>query len=138
VKRLELLKQLMPRAVRIAIVQQPGNPAHSLFIKEIEPTAGLLGFNYQIFEARGSEDLEPNFALMQQWPADAIFVLDDATFIAYRAGMALVAARHRLPLICGFREMAEAGCLFCYSVSIKGFGLSFPAGLLAIADEVIE
>src|SRR5262249_23080346 len=94
VKRLELLQQLIPQAVPFALLQQPGNPAHVLFIKEIKPTAGLLGFNYRIFETRGSEDLQPNFALMQQWPADAIFVLDDATFIAYRAGMARVAARY--------------------------------------------
>jgi len=46
-------------------------------------------------------------------------VLDDATFIAYRAGIAEAAARHRMPLICGFRELAEAGCLFSYSVSLK-------------------
>ena len=119
VKRLELLKEVMPQAVRIAILQQPANPAHPIFIKEIEPTAGLLGFNYRILEVPGSEEFESNFAMMRQWPADAIFVLDDATFIAYRAGIAEAAARHRLPLICGFREMADAGCLFSYSVSLK-------------------
>jgi putative ABC transport system substrate-binding protein len=119
VKRLELLKEVMPQAVRIAILQQPANPAHPVFIKEIEPTAGLLGFDYRILEVPGSEDFESNFAMMRQWPADAIFVLDDATFIAYRAGIAEAAARHRLPLICGFREMAEAGCLFSYSASLK-------------------
>jgi putative ABC transport system substrate-binding protein len=119
VKRLELLKEVMPQAVRIAILQQPANPAHSLLIKEIEPTAALFGFTYRIWEVRGSEDLEPSFALMRAWPADAIFVLDDATFIASRAGMAAAAARHRLPLICGVREMTEAGCLFSYAASIK-------------------
>ena len=119
VKRLEILKQVTTKAARIAILQQPANPAHSLFIKEIEPTAALFGFTYRIWEVRGSEDLEPSFALMRAWPADAIFVLDDATFIASRAAMAAAAARHRLPLICGAREMAEAGCLFSYSASIK-------------------
>jgi putative tryptophan/tyrosine transport system substrate-binding protein len=119
VKRLELLKEVMPQAVRIAILQRPDNPAHPMFIKEIEPTAGVLGFTYRILEVRGSEDFEPTFTLMRAWAADAIFVLDEATFIAYRAAMAAAAARHRLPLICGFREMAEAGCLFSYSVSLK-------------------
>jgi ABC-type uncharacterized transport system substrate-binding protein len=104
VKRLELLKEFMPQAVRIAILQQPANPAHPMFIKEIEATAGLLGFTYRILEVRGSEDFEPSFASMRAWPADAIFVLDDPTFIASRAGIAETAARHRLPLICGFRE----------------------------------
>jgi putative ABC transport system substrate-binding protein len=119
VKRLEVLKEVMPQAVRIAILQQATNPAHPMFIKEIEPTAGVLGFTYRILEARGSEDFEPSFALALAWPADAIFVLDDPTFVSYRVGMAQAAARHRLPLICGFREMTEAGCLFSYSVSIK-------------------
>ena len=119
VKRLELLREVMPQAVRIAILQQPANPGHPIFIKEIEPAAGLLGFIYRIWEARGSEDFAPSFALMRAWPADAIFVLDDASFIAARAGMAAAAADHRLPLICGFREMTEAGCLFSYSASLK-------------------
>ena len=99
-KRLELLKKVMPRAIRIVILQQPGNPLHSMFIKEIEPAAGLLGFSFRILQARGSEDFEPSFALMRAWRADAIFVLDDASFIAARAGMAAAAADHRLPLIC--------------------------------------
>jgi putative ABC transport system substrate-binding protein len=119
VKRLELLKEVMPQAVRIAILQKLGNPSHPMFIKEIEPAAGQLGFTYRILQVRGSEDFEPSFTLMRAWPADAIFVLDDATFIASRAGMAAAATRHRLPLICSFREMAEAGCLFSYSANIK-------------------
>jgi len=119
VKRLELLKEVMPQAARIAILKKSGNPAHPMFIKEIEPTAGLLGFTYRTFEAQGSEDFEPSFASMRAWPADAIFVLDDPTFIASRAAMAQAAARHRLPLICGVREMTEAGCLFSYATSLK-------------------
>ena len=119
VKRLELLKEVMPQAVRIAILQQPANPAHSLFIKEVEPIAGVLGLTYRVLQVHGLENFEPSFASMRAWPADAVFVLEDATFIASRAAMAAAAARHRLPLICGVREMAEAGCLFSYSASIK-------------------
>jgi putative ABC transport system substrate-binding protein len=119
VKRLEILKQVITNAARIAILQQPANPAHSLFIKEVEPIAGVLGLTYRILQVHGLEEFEPSFASMRAWPADAVFVLDDATFIASRAAMAAAAARHRLPLICGAREMAEAGCLFSYSASIK-------------------
>jgi putative tryptophan/tyrosine transport system substrate-binding protein len=119
VKRLEILKQVITKAARIAILQQPANPSHSLFIKEVEPTAGVLSLTYRIFQVRGLEEFEPSFASMRAWPADAVFVLDDATFIASRAAMAAAAARHRLPLICGVREMAEAGCLVSYSASIK-------------------
>jgi ABC-type uncharacterized transport system substrate-binding protein len=98
------------------------------------PIAGVLGFTYRILRVRGSEDFEPSFASMRAWPADAIFVLDDATFIASRAGMA-AAARHRLPLICSFREMAEAGCLFSYSANIKD--MSFVDKILKGANQPI-
>src|SRR5262249_54422271 len=110
VKRLEILKQVMPKAARIAILQPPANPAHSLFIKEVEPIPGGLRLSYRSLQVHRLEDFQPSFASMRAWPADAVFVLDDATFIA---------ARHRLPLICGAREMAEAGCLFSYSASVK-------------------
>jgi putative ABC transport system substrate-binding protein len=119
VKRLELLKEVMPRAVRIAILQHPGNPAHHIVIDEIQPTANSLNLTYRIFEAPRSEDFERSLALMQEWSADAVIVLDDPAFISYRAVMADSAARQRLPLICGFREMTEAGCLFSYAVSLK-------------------
>jgi putative ABC transport system substrate-binding protein len=109
----------MPQAVRIAILQQPGNPAHPMFIKEIDPTARSLALTFRIFEASRSEDFDRIFALMQEWPADAVIVLDDSVFISYRAIMAEFAARHRLPLICGFQEMTQAGCLFSYSIDLK-------------------
>jgi putative tryptophan/tyrosine transport system substrate-binding protein len=118
-KRVELLKEVMPQTARIAILQQPGNPAHPIFIDEIRPIANSLNLIYRIFEARRSEDFEPSFALMREWPADAVIVLDDSAFISYRAVMAESAARHRLPLICGFQEMTQAGCLFSYAASIK-------------------
>jgi putative ABC transport system substrate-binding protein len=52
-------------------------------------------------------------------PADAVIVLDDSVFISYRVVIAELAVRHRLPLICGFQEMTEAGCLFSYSIDLK-------------------
>src|SRR5262249_57043911 len=87
-KRLELLKEVMPQTARIAILQQPGNPAHPIFIDEIQPIANSLNLTYRIFEARRSEDFERSFALMREWPADAVIVLDDSAFISYRAVMA--------------------------------------------------
>jgi len=117
-KRLEFLKEVMPQAARIAILQHPGNPAHRVFIEEIQPAANSLKLIYRIFDTR-SEDFERSFALIREWPADAVVVLDDPSFISYRAAMAAAAAHHRLPLICGAREMAEAGCLFSYAASIK-------------------
>jgi putative ABC transport system substrate-binding protein len=118
VKRLELLKEVMPQAVRIAILQQPANPAHPVFIKGIEPTAGLLGFNYRILEAPGSEDFEPNFAMMREWPADAIFVLDDATLVRQRARKLL---RLRVATSAGPVPSSNRTITSCQSCSLARF-----------------
>jgi putative ABC transport system substrate-binding protein len=118
-KRLELLKEVMPQAIRIAILRHPGDPAHAVFINEIDPTAGSLALTFRIFEASRSEDFDRSFALMREWRADAVIVLDESVFISYRAVMAEFAARHHLPLICGFQEMTQAGCLFSYSTDLK-------------------
>jgi putative ABC transport system substrate-binding protein len=56
---------------------------------------------------------------MREWSADAVVVLDDGAFISYRAVMTKSAARHGLPLVCGYREMTQAGCLLSHSVSLK-------------------
>src|SRR5262245_10397793 len=69
---------------RIAILQQPGNPAHPIFIDEIQPIANSLKLTYRIFEARRSEDFECSFALMREWPADAVIVLDDSCYTESR------------------------------------------------------
>src|SRR5262249_61292577 len=84
-KRLELLKEVMPQATRVAILQQPDNPAHAMFIEEVQPTARSLALAFRIFEATRSEDFERSFALMREWPADAVIVLDGSCFISYRA-----------------------------------------------------
>jgi hypothetical protein len=53
-KRLELLKEVMPQTARIAILQNPGNSAHPIFLDEIQPVANSLNLTYRIFEACGS------------------------------------------------------------------------------------
>jgi putative ABC transport system substrate-binding protein len=72
----------------------------------------VFGANLNCSESRRLAS--PSYA-----PADAVIVLDDSVFISYRAVMAESAARRRLPLICGFQEMTQAGCLFSYAVSLK-------------------
>ena len=117
-KRLELLKEIMPSASRIAILKNPDNPAHSVIVKEIEPAARALGLALRIFEARRLDDFNPAFAAMRAWPSEAVIALDDAAFISMRVGLAAVAMHQQLPLVCGFREMAEAGCPLSYAVSL--------------------
>jgi len=118
-KRLELLKELLPRATRVAILHQPGNSSHLPVLPEIRSAAGSLGLTIQIFAPRGSDEFESIFAEMAGSHVDAVVILDDGAFLSSRGLIATAAARQGLPLICGFRELAEAGCLLSYAVPLR-------------------
>jgi putative ABC transport system substrate-binding protein len=87
-------------------------------LKGIEPAARTLGLTLRVFEVRSREDFSSAFAGMREWRPDAVIALDDSVYIANRTELAAQAARHRLPVVCGFREIAEAGCLMSYAVSL--------------------
>jgi putative ABC transport system substrate-binding protein len=117
-KRLELLKEIAPQRARVAILQNPDNSGHGPITKDLEVPARSLGHVIRPFEARRAEDFHRAFVAMREWPSDAVIALDDAAFIANRTELAAQAARQRLPLVCGFREMVEAGCFLSYAVSL--------------------
>jgi ABC-type uncharacterized transport system substrate-binding protein len=118
-KRLELLKEIASQRARVAILQNPDNSGHPSITKDIEAPARSLGHVIRPFEARGPEDFQRAFAAMREWFADAVIALDDAIFIANRTELAAQAVRQQLPLVCGFREMVEAGCFLSYAVSLS-------------------
>ena len=118
-KRLQLLKEAMPGAIRVALLQHPDNPSHSSILKELGADAQSLGLTLRAFEVSRSEDFQSAFGAMAEWPADVAVALDDSTFIANRVPLANTAARQSLPLVCGFREMTEAGCLMSYAVDLR-------------------
>jgi ABC-type sugar transport system substrate-binding protein len=85
IKQLELLKEAVPRAVRIAILRNPTNPWHPLALKGAEAAARSLAVQLQILEAAGPADLDNAFAAMTTKQAGAVLVLPDpmtARFIA--------------------------------------------------------
>jgi putative ABC transport system substrate-binding protein len=114
-KRMELIKEARPESRRLAVIENPNNSLHVLTIEEIASTASSLGLVMRPFPFLQPEEYNRAFASMSQWPADLGIVLDEGIFVVNRALIAAAAIRERLPLACGFREMAEAGCLISYS-----------------------
>ena len=114
-KRMELIKEARPESRRLAVIENPNNSLHVLTIEEIASTASSLGLVMRPFPFLQPEEYDRAFASMSQWPADLGIVLDEGIFVVNRALIAAAAIRVRLPLACGFREMAEAGCLISYS-----------------------
>jgi putative ABC transport system substrate-binding protein len=118
-KRLQLIKEVLPKVTRVAILRNPDNPSHAAIMSAVELAAVSLGLTLRAFEARGAENLESSFEAMKAWQADGAVVLEDTAFVSNRAAIATQAQAKRLPLVCSIRELAEAGgCLFSYATNI--------------------
>ncbi len=115
-KQLQLLKEAVPRAQRIAFLRDPANP-HSLpAVKIVTEAARSLGVEVQVVGARGPEQFEPAFRAMTQARADALLVQLDPSFTGHLGRLADLAVRHRLPSMCG-AGYTNAGGLMSHSVS---------------------
>jgi putative ABC transport system substrate-binding protein len=118
-KLLELLKEIMPRTRRVAVLVNPDNPSRpSPVLKAMGTTAGSLKVELQKFEARGPSELESAFSRMAKSRVDAVVVTTDVLFNYNVAAVADLAAKKRLPSA-GAKAFAEAGGLI-------GYGLNFP------------
>ena len=105
IKQLELLKEAVPRAVRIAVLWNPGNPWHPLALKGAEAAARSLAVQLQILEVRGPEELDNAFAAMTRERAGAVLVLADPMTFFHRTRLADLAAKRRLPAMYGVRDI---------------------------------
>jgi putative ABC transport system substrate-binding protein len=113
-KQLDLLKALVPRASRVAVLSNPINPWHAFALEGIEATAKLLRVHLQVLRVRGGDELDAGFAAMVKQRADAVLVLADPMTVFYRARIVELAAKHHLPAMGSVRQFAEAGTLASY------------------------
>jgi putative ABC transport system substrate-binding protein len=109
-KRIEILRELVPGASKIAILVNPGNPIHRLLLaEEIPSTARNLGVALPIVEATTAEGLDTAFASAAAQRADAIIVFGDALTTLHASRVVALAAEHHLPAIYLFRQFANGG-----------------------------
>jgi putative tryptophan/tyrosine transport system substrate-binding protein len=87
-------------------------------VKSARPTAARLGIELDVIEVRDSRDYETALAAVTK-RAPCLFVVANPTFFEDRQRLAAIAAKHRLPILCEWREMAEAGCLMSYGPNIS-------------------
>jgi len=111
-KRLGMLRELIPKAVRIALLVNPaGEPS---MLNEVVATAGRLGLETIVLNASSSGEIDAAFADIARHRADALFVFGDAFFNSRRVQLATLAARDRLPASYAQRQYVEAGGLMSY------------------------
>ena len=113
-KRLELLKEALPRLSRVAVLVSPANPAHRGVPQHIEREARALGVQLQRVESSTPEAFEAAFATMVQGGAEALLIMDYTMFSQHRHRLFELALQHRLPTIAAGRQFAEAGSLLAY------------------------
>jgi putative tryptophan/tyrosine transport system substrate-binding protein len=119
-KRLELLRDLVPKIASIALLVNPNNPNAAVQTKELQAAATAFGLQLTILSAGSQGDLDHAFATEQR--SDALVVSADPFFFSHRAQIVALAMRHSMPAIYFAREFAVAGGLISYASS---FGDSF-------------
>jgi putative ABC transport system substrate-binding protein len=114
-KRLGLLHELVPKAVRVAVLVNPANaPSAEATLRDLPEAARAIGLQTQVLNASTSREIEAAFATLVRERADALFVAPDAFFISRRVQFVTLAARHGIPTAHNAREEVEAGGLMSY------------------------
>ncbi len=119
-KRLELLKQILPRATRVAVLWNPANPAGILGFRESDGTARQLGVTLQSFPVRSESEIQPAFAAMAQERVEGLTVVTDPLTWTARRQIVELTGKHRLPAVYELREYADIGGLVSYGPSLIG------------------
>jgi putative ABC transport system substrate-binding protein len=114
-KRLGLLHDLVPKAVRIAVLVNPANTSTAeATLRDTPEAARALGLQVQFLNASTSREIEAAFASLVRDRADALFVAPDAFFISRRVQFATLATRHGIPAAYTTRDDVEVGGLMSY------------------------
>ncbi len=117
-KRLELLKEAVPGASRVAVLRNRANGAHALLWTETQRAARSLGVQLQSLEVRGANEFEGAFAAMARDRADALLLAPDEMFWTYRGQIAALAAKTRLPGMFDIKGFVDAGGLMSYGPNL--------------------
>jgi putative ABC transport system substrate-binding protein len=117
-KQLELLKEIVPKLSRVAVLGNSTVPGNPQTLKEAEIAAGALGVRLQYLNVQNAEQIETAFRAATKERAEAVLVLGSQVVTSHPKQFAELAAKSRLPAVYWSPEFVEAGGLMTYSVSI--------------------
>ena len=118
-KRLELLRELVPAAVRVAVLVNPTNPASAgSTVRDVEAAARATGLQIQILNAGNSREINAAFATLERVRPDALLVGTGPPFTSRRVQLVQLVTHHRIPAIYAGRQCAEIGGLMSYGASL--------------------
>jgi putative ABC transport system substrate-binding protein len=118
-KRLALLRELVPGAVRVAVLVNPANTVNAeTTLRDVEPAARAMGLQIKVLKASTSREIEAAFATFVRERPDALLVGGDPFFRARRVQLANLASHHSIPATYALRDYAEAGGLMSYGSNL--------------------
>jgi putative tryptophan/tyrosine transport system substrate-binding protein len=117
-KRLDLLRELVPAATRLAVLVNPAGTTAETTLSQVAPAARAMGLQVDVLRAGTRPEIDAAFAAMVRNRPDALFVAGDPFFALRRVQLALLAAQHAVPASYGTREVAEVGGLMSYGSNI--------------------
>jgi len=117
-KQLELLKEIVPRLSRVAVLGTSTQPGNAQSLRETELAARAFGVKLQYLDVVSSKDIETAFRAASKGRADVVLVLGGAVLNSHRTQIADLAAKNRLPAVHGQPEFMDAGGLMFYGASI--------------------
>jgi len=118
-KRLELLREVVPKLSHVAFFLNPANAFHTASMRQARVAAQSLGIKLQPMEVNKSEQLDGAFASIVKEKPDALLILADRVFLHNRKRMMEFAIQQRLPSVNAYRELVEAGGLISYGPSYE-------------------
>jgi putative tryptophan/tyrosine transport system substrate-binding protein len=117
-KRLELLRQFVPKASTIAVLMNPNTPTTAAERRDLQAAAQALGQKLIVLDVSSERDIETAFATFVQRGAGALFASGGPFMSSHRERLVALAARHALPASYNLREFVTAGGLMSYGASI--------------------
>jgi putative tryptophan/tyrosine transport system substrate-binding protein len=118
-KRLRLLHDMVPKAIRIAVLVNPANALTAEpTLREVQEAAHTIGLQIQIFNAKTVDEIDATFATLANERPDALFVGGDAFFFSRRGQIATLALREKIPAVFASSDAVAAGGLMSYSTDI--------------------
>ena len=118
-KRLELLRELVPGAARVAVLVNPDNAdITEATVRDVETAARAIGLQIQVLKANTSREIDAAFATFVRERPDALFVSSSPFFSSRRVQLANLTARHAVPAMYSARIYAEVGGLISYGASV--------------------
>ena len=118
-KRLEMLRGMVPKVSRVAILLNPSNVAHALVLKNVQTAAQKIGVKIQPVEASTPQEIANGFAMMARQKAGALIVPLEPLFQQQENQIVEFAAKHRLATIGAYGEFVEAAGLMSYGQNLR-------------------